>query len=143
MIVFGAQSKAPKEEYLSRLKRYLSAHPDLTSLKDEILKLPEIWTLFASQNKNTQGLEHGPQCLQALSEWVSEGITKFISESTFGTLTLPLLMIIEILQYFQFLQEANLYRHELLASVGKGAGVQGYCAWALSRLLCRSLCRRD
>ena len=63
---------------------------------------------------------------------MSEGTTKFVSESTFGALTLPLLTIIEILQYFQFLQEANLYLHELLASVGKGAGVQGYCAGLLA-----------
>ena len=41
-------------------------------------------------------------------------------------------MIIEIPQYFQILQEANLYHHELLASVGKGAGVQGYCAGLLA-----------
>ena len=60
MIVFGAQSKAPEEEYLSRLQGYLSAHPNLTPLKDEIQKLPEIWTLFASQNENIQGLEKGP-----------------------------------------------------------------------------------
>lgn len=63
---------------------------------------------------------------------MSEGTTIFISESTFGALTLTLLNIIEVLQYFQFLQEANLYHHELLASVGKGAGVQGYCAGFLA-----------
>lgn len=52
MIVFGAQSKAPKEEYLSRLQYYLSANPDLNPLKDEILKLPEIDLVLFSKWKH-------------------------------------------------------------------------------------------
>ena len=132
MIVFGAQSKAPKEEYLSRLQKYLSQHPDLALFKDEVLNLPETWFLFTSRIQSFETLQHSLLCLEALSEWMAKGTTNWISKSIYGTLTIPLLMIIELVQYFQFLQEANITHRDVVTTVGKGAGIQGYCAGLLT-----------
>ena len=132
LLVFGAVSKAPKDDYLTRVRHFLSAHNDLTLFKQEIIELPKLWEMFTSHNKDLKVLDHGPSCLKALSDWVKVGTTHKLNEATFNILTLPLLTIIEVVQYFQFLQQSQLSHHDVLTHVGRGAGVQGYCAGLLT-----------
>ena len=132
LLVFGAVSKAPKDDYLTRVRHFLSAHNDLTLFKQEIIELPKLWEMFTSHNKDLKVLDHGPSCLEALSDWVKVGTTHKLNEATFNILTLPLLTIIEVVQYFQFLQQSQLSHRDVLTHVGRGAGVQGYCAGLLT-----------
>ena len=132
LLVFGAVSKAPKADYLTRLRLYLSAHKDLTLFKQEIIELPKLWETYSSHNKNLKALDHGLSSLEALSEWVNVGMTYKLTEPKFGILTLPLLTIIEVVQYFQFLQKSQMSHRDVLSHVGRGAGVQGYCAGLLA-----------
>ena len=132
LLVFGSVSKAPKADYLTRLRLYLSAHKGLTLFKQEIIELPKLWELYSSHNKNLKALNHGLSSLEALSEWVTVGMTHKLTEPKFGILTLPLLTIIEVVQYFQFLQKSQLSHRDVLSHVGRGAGVQGYCAGLLA-----------
>ncbi len=50
-----------------------------------------------------------------------------------GILSLPLLVIIQITQYFQFLEMSGMSHSDCLAALGyeRGAGAQGYCAGLL------------
>ena len=132
LLVFGAVSKAPKDDYLARLRLYLFAHEDLTLFKQEITDLPKLWEMYSSQNNNLKALDHGLSSLEALSEWVNVGTTHKLIEPKFGILTLPLLTIIEVVQYFQFLQKSQLSHRDVLSHVGKGAGIQGYCGGLLA-----------
>ena len=132
LLVFGAVSKAPKDDYLTRVRLYLFAHKDLTLFKQEIIELPKLWEMYSSHNKDLKALDHGLSSLEALSEWVNVGTTHKLTEPKFGILTLPLLTIIEVVQYFQYLQKSQLSHCNVLSHVGKGAGVQGYCAGLLA-----------
>lgn len=132
LLVFGAVSKAPKDDYLTCVRLLLSAHNDLTLFKQEVLELPKLWEMYTTHNKDLKVLDHGPSCLEALSDWVKVGATHKLKEATFNILTLPLLTIIEVVQYFQFLQQSQLSHRDVLTHVGRGAGVQGYCAGLLT-----------
>ena len=131
LLVFGPVSKGPNDDYLARLRSYLSAHNDLALFKQEIIELPKLWETYSSHNNNLKALDHGLSCLEALTEWVQVGTTQKLTEPKFGILTLPLLTIIEVVQYFQFLQQSRLSHRDVLNQVGRGAGVQGYCAGLL------------
>ena len=132
LLVFGAVSKAPKDDYLTRVRLFLSANNDLTLFKQQIIELPKLWEMYTYHNKDLKVLDHGPSCLEALSDWVELGTTHKLKEATFNILTLPLLTIIEVVQYFQFLQHSQLSHRDVLTHVGKGAGIQGYCAGLLT-----------
>ncbi len=132
LLVFGAVSKAPKDDYLARLRFYLSAHNGLALFKQEIIELPKLWEIYSSHNNDLKALDHGPSCLEALTKWIQVGTTHKLTEPKFGILTLPLLTIIEVVQYFQFLQQSKLSHRDVLTIVGRGAGVQGYCAGLLA-----------
>ena len=132
LLVFGAVSKAPKDDYLTRIRLFLSANNDLTLFKQEIIELPKLWGTYTSYNKDLKVLDHGPSCLEVLSAWIRVGTTHKLKEATFNTLTLPLLTIIEVVQYFQFLQQSQLSHYDVLTHVRSGAGVQGYCAGLLT-----------
>ena len=132
LLVFGAVSKAPKDDYLTRIRLFLSTQNDLALFKQEILELPKLWEMYTFHNKDLKVLDDGLSCLEALSEWVKVGTTHKLIEATFNVLTLPLLTIIEVLQYFQFLQQSQRSHRDVLTHVGRGAGVQGYCAGLLT-----------
>ena len=132
LLVFGAVSKAPKDDFLTRIRLFLSTHNDLTLFKQEIIELPKLWQMYTFHNNDLKVLDDGLSCLEALSEWVKVGTTGMLKEATFNVLTLPLLTIIEVVQYFQFLQQSQLSHRDVLTHVGRGAGVQGYCAGLLT-----------
>ena len=130
--VFGPQSKEPKADYLHLLRGYLCDKRELAPFVQVIRKLPDLWSSYSKHNPDLSPLSHCPQDLLSLSDWIETGTTSFISKSTSGVLCLPLLVIIQVAQYFRYLQESQIKHIDLILAVQNGAGIQGYCTGLLT-----------
>ena len=130
--VFGPQSKEPKAGYLERLREYLCNEEELVPFVQVIRELPNLWPLYSDHDTDLSTLSHAPQDLISLSDWIETGKTSLICISTSGILSLPLLVIIQVCQYFQFLQQCRIKHIDLILAVQNGAGIQGYCTGLLT-----------
>ena len=127
MAVFSPQSKAPQEGYLDELRSYLYGKAELRPLLDAIDDLPNAWSIFADYNSDIAALSQGKRYTQALSDWAMNGGSSGIANIKSGILSLPLLTIIQVVQYFQFLEIKKLRHSDFIARLRERGGVQGYC----------------
>ena len=127
MAVFSPQSKAPKEGYLDELRSYLCGKAELRPLLDGIENLPNTWSIFAQHNSDIAVLNQGLRYTHALSDWAKNGKSSGISNVMSGILSLPLLTIIQVVQYFQFLEVKRLRHSDFMERLRDRGGIQGYC----------------
>jgi hypothetical protein len=127
-VVFGPQSKEPKPEYLVRIRDSLCKNKDLAPFVTAINELPKLWSSLLVHNREIATLSHGPQSLQALADWILTGASTWICKATHGMVTLPLLAIIQITQYFDFLRDHHIRHRDVIRMSKNGAGIQGYCS---------------
>lgn len=124
---FCPQSKAPTEAYLTQLQKYLTQNSRLQPLLEAIISLKDTWATLCNEYADIAKVTTGPQHVLNLERWVTEGISGPVSKSMSGILSLPLLVVIHICQYFQWLEIHNLTHAEVLQSLKSGGGAQGYC----------------
>ena len=127
MAVFSPQSKAPTEGYLDELRSYLCGKAELRVLLDGIESLPHTWSILAQHNSDVAALTQGTRYTQALSDWIKNGKSSGISNVMSGILSLPLLTIIQVVQYFQFLEVKRIRHHDFMERLRDRGGIQGYC----------------
>ena len=139
--VFCPQSKAPGEAYLNQLHSFIRQNKHLEPFVQHMLKLHDVWTILAEQRQDIADLGQGPRYLQNMSEWLKTGKSAPIAYSMSGILTLPMLVIIQICQYFQYLELHGITHAQFLAQLRAGGGVQGYCGGLLPAIAIA--CSRD
>lgn len=125
--VFCPQSKAPDEAYLNHLHSFLFRHEHLESFRQDIINLKNVWQIFANQRKDIAALAQGPKYMQKLSDWILTGDASPLVGIMSGILSLPLLVIIQVGQYLEYLELHGIKHAEFLAQLRKGGGMQGYC----------------
>ena len=131
VVVFCPQSKAPGEAYLTQLHSFLRHSKHLEPFVQQMLKLQDVWTILAEQREDIADLGQGPRHIRNMSEWFKTGNSSAIAHSLSGILTLPMLVVIQICQYFQYLELHGISHSQLLAQLREGGGVQGYCGGLL------------
>lgn len=129
--VFCPQSKAPGESYLEQLHTYTRSNEHLKSLFEKLLDLKDVWDVLANEREDIADLGQGPRYVQDLLEWFTTGKSSNIANRMSGILSLPLLVIIQTCQYFQYLELHSLSHSELVAQLRAGGGIQGYCGGLL------------
>ena len=125
--VFCPQSKAPDEAYLNHLHSFLTRREHLESFREAIFDLKNVWKIFAEQRDDIAALAQGPKYMQNLSDWITTGDAFLISNVMSGILSLPLLVIIQVGQYLEYLELHGIKHAEFIAQLRRGGGVQGYC----------------
>lgn len=125
--VFCPQSKAPQESYLDQLQSFFARHSFFDKFRQDVVDLVNVWKTVAEQREDIAALPQGPRYMQGLAEWIMDGKSGPVSNSMSGIITLPLLVIMQIGQYFQYLEIQGIKHSEFIASLRKGGGVQGYC----------------
>ncbi|KAA8615013.1 polyketide synthase [Pyrenophora tritici-repentis] len=128
--IFCPQSKAPDEAYLDQLRTFFVNHSQLRKLADAVQRLDETWNILAARRPDIAALHQGPKYLRALHNWVETGASKPVANAMSGILSLPLLVVIQTCQYFQYLRLAGLTHAEFLHGLKTG-GAQGYCGGLL------------
>ncbi|KAL8754939.1 MAG: hypothetical protein Q9184_004954 [Pyrenodesmia sp. 2 TL-2023] len=127
---FNPQSKAADIEYLNSLPVYLQNHAWLRGFVEAIRSLPQTRQTLAHHSPEIATLKQGSAAAKALAKWMETSDSSTIANGMSGSLTLPLLTIIQICQYFQYLDIKRIQHSELLQLVQEG-GVHGYCGGML------------
>ena len=133
--IFCPQNKPPKPEYLAQIRRYLHRNPVLEPFKQAIIDIPKTWQFFADANEDIAALNQQPASLhpEELRNWLltdNEASRISIPDIMSGILALPLLTIIQIVQYFQFLDFRGITHEQFLEEIRIG-GAQGFCGGLL------------
>ncbi|KAH7012371.1 BcPKS16, polyketide synthase [Macrophomina phaseolina] len=128
---FCPQSKAPTEEYLQQLQALLTTHPHLQRLAGDVESLGDAWSILASHRPDIAALPQGQRYVNSLREWITHGRAGPVAGAMSGILSLPLLVVVQTCQYFQFLELAGLSHADFLAGLRNGGGAQGYCGGLL------------
>lgn len=133
--VFGPQSKTPTDAYLADLSEYIRSNDIFAPLEQAIEGLPETWNALLNFHEGFASLEDGPTCTQVMADWITgKRPMSWGDDVPSGTLALPMLTIIHLVQYFQYLEQRSMTHKELLKALKAGAGIQGYCGGMLSAI---------
>ncbi|QKX53212.1 uncharacterized protein TRUGW13939_00288 [Talaromyces rugulosus] len=132
-VVFSPQNVAPTREHLDLIRASLNRHDTLSPLRDALLNLPKTWELFANIRLEIATLQQGKLYTNMFSKWIQSGETSELEQTRSGIVTLPLLTVLHIVQYYEYLQASGTRHAELLRTI-KG-GVQGYCIGLMAALV--------
>lgn len=132
--VFCPQSRAPGEIYLNQMHSFLRHSEYLELLAQNMLDLKDVWTILANEREDIADLGQGLRYMQNLSEWITTGRSSQIANCMSGILSLPLLVVIQICQYFQYLELHGMSHSQFMAQLRAGGGIQGYCGGLLSAI---------
>jgi len=125
--VFCPQSKAPGENYLTQLHFFLRNNKYLEPFVQTLLDLKDVWTILANEREDISDLGQGPRYMHNFSEWITTGKSSQIANCMSGIISLPLLVVIQICQYFQYLELHGMSHSQFMAQLRAGGGIQGYC----------------
>ncbi|KAL8704355.1 MAG: hypothetical protein Q9201_002480 [Fulgogasparrea decipioides] len=124
---FNPQSRAPEPDYLNQLQTFLLHHTHGRNLLYHVSTLGSVWPVFAAAQKKVRDLPNAARYVDLLVDWAKGGPSGPISEARTGIIALPLLLILQIGQYFAFLDSQNLSHAQFLEQVRDGGGIQGCC----------------
>lgn len=127
LAVFGPQSRAPTTAYLESIRCFVARHPILQRLVQDISTLTDVWYLLAEKNQAVRGLAKGPLYADILINWLVDGKSEPAASTHSGAVALPRLAIIQLAQYFQFLQSNRQTHAEFATEVKSSGSIQGYC----------------
>ena len=137
---FNPQSRAPSADYLSRLQNYLLQHEHGQNLLKHVAGLSSVWPVWAAARDQVRDLPNAQQYLAILVDWANGGPSAPVSEARTGIIALPLLLILQVGQYFAYLEIHGLSHAQFIAQVRHAGGIQGCCGGeppALSLALAR------
>lgn len=132
--VFSPQSTAPKSAHLAHVRARLLEEPLLKPVKEAVVSLPKTWRSLASKEPELGKNREASELIESFSQWIETGHSETLEGHMSGLITLPLLSIIHIVQYLDYLQRLGLSHSDFLESVENG-GIQGYCIGLLSAIV--------
>ncbi|PYH92048.1 ketoacyl-synt-domain-containing protein [Aspergillus ellipticus CBS 707.79] len=125
--IFCPQSRAPAASYLATVRSYILSHPILQRIVTEVPKLKDVYELLATKNPAIGDLALAPHLSDTLANWLLTGDGDAAATENSSIVALPRLVIIQLAQYFQYLQSNEVSHAEVLAQVQHAGGFQGYC----------------
>lgn len=132
LAVCAPHVRQPSEEYLSSIRAFLLSNDRLIPLTREIQKLQGIWDTIASHRIDIAALSEGPRYIKALSDWIEHGESSTLREAKSGIVAIQTLVIIQVVQYFQYLELSGMSHAEFIDALRNGGGgIQGNCAGLL------------
>lgn len=146
---FCPQNKPPKPSYLDLIRRYLHGNATIQPFRTAILdSLSKTWDVLAKVNPGIAAMTQGPRYIQHLHDWIAA--TESPSTSTemqwteimSGMISLPLLTIMQIVQYFQYLETRQVSHTQFVKEIRIG-GAQGYCGGLLPAAAIAASCNEE
>lgn len=124
---FNPQSRAPTPAYLNGLYAFLHQHPHGKILLKYVSEYDVAWPVWAAAREDIRTLPNAEKYIRALVDWAKGGPSAPVSDARTGVIALPLLLILQIGQYFRYLDENHLSHAEFLQQTGEAGGIQGCC----------------
>lgn len=132
--VFSPQSTAPKSGHLAHVRARLLEESALKPVADAVASLPKTWRALASKQPELAKNREASELVDLFPRWLETGNSEILESHMSGIVTLPLLSIIHIVQYLDYLQRLGLSHSDFLESAEAG-GIQGYCIGLLSAIV--------
>lgn len=127
MGVFFPLTKAPSPSYLESIQSFITNHRVLQRVSQNIATLPDLWSILAKKKLEIASLSQGPQYTKILTQWLINGASDAVASTSSGIVALPRLVIIQITEYFQFLENQGMVHADFIAQIRDFGGIQGYC----------------
>jgi hypothetical protein len=130
LVVFVPQSRLPSSEDLDRVRTRLTQDTRCHPLVESIRKLEATYELLCAEKQDITDLTHGRSYAKMLAGWVDvNGIVTSIevAQARSAIHSLPLLMLIQLTQFLDYLEVTNSTYADILSQVRTVGGVQGYC----------------
>lgn len=124
---FNPQSRAPAPEYLDKLQAFLLQNVHGKSLLNHVATLASVWPVFAAAREDVRNLPNAEHYVDVLVDWARGGPSIPVSEARTGIIALPLLLILQVGQYFRYLEEHGLSHAQFINQVRHAGGIQGCC----------------
>jgi hypothetical protein len=136
-VFFCPQNKPPKASYLDLIRRYLRNNATIQPFRSAILEsLFATWEILGQTNPGIAAMTQGPRYIQHFHDWIAATESPSTStemqwtETMSGMISLPLLTIMQIVQYFQYLETRQISHAQFVEEIRIG-GAQGYCGGLL------------
>lgn len=127
LLVFGLRVKEPDLAYFDQLRQYILAHELLQELAPVLCTFPDILSSLCSDRADVAALKEAFSTTSALVDWIKGKDTKRIVSETSGIAVLPLLVLMQITQYVNYLCTYSLSHAQLIAHLRAAGGIQSYC----------------
>ncbi|KAF2792078.1 BcPKS16, polyketide synthase [Melanomma pulvis-pyrius CBS 109.77] len=124
---FNPQSRAPTPDYLSNLYVFLCHHPHGRVLLQHVADLHSTWPVWASAREDVRTLPNAEHYVSLLVDWAKGGPSTPVSEARTGVIALPLLLILQLGQYFRYLEHHSLSHADFIDQTRQAGGIQGCC----------------
>jgi hypothetical protein len=124
---FNPQSRAPTPAYLSGLQSFLLQNVHGKALLRHVATLGSVWPIWAAAREDVANLPNAEQYVNLLVDWANGGPSTPVSEARTGIIALPLLLILQLGQYFRYLEFHSLSHAQFITQVLDGGGIQGCC----------------
>ncbi|KAK2035493.1 ketoacyl-synt-domain-containing protein [Colletotrichum zoysiae] len=141
--IFCPAPSLPDHKELRRLRRDCLNHEYMRNVAHGLRDVPGVWDNVkdaqdVSFNLSKQGNKHA----QSLIDWISAGETDGLAGQASTMVTLPILLLSGLSQYFRFLELSRKNPSEFLQRISVG-GAQGYCGGLLGALTIASARTED
>jgi hypothetical protein len=127
MGVFCPQSRAPTVSYLEETRKFIQSHQYLRKVAEDIKTLCDCYSFIAAKQSAIKQLPQAELYTKYLIQWLLHDDSKDVASTSSGIVALPRLVIIQVAQYFQFLDNQRLNHAGFIAMVRNAGGIQGYC----------------
>lgn len=126
LVIFGPQSNLPSSQYLTDLRDSLLSEPRLSSFVGATDELPALWADLVKYEPSLIAVQ-GSEFIHELQLWIRDGKALLTSKVWPNTMTMPLTIIIQVVQYFHYLRSEGGDAHSRLLDNAQLGGVQGFC----------------
>lgn len=130
---FCPRARRPNVNYVTELRSFLNRNKYGASLLAHVSRLDQAWQLFADARPDIQALPHGVRDLNLLVSYAGGGPVSEVCETSSGVIALPLLLVLQLGQYFRYLEIRDLSHEGFLRQV-QPAGIHGFCGGAAAAL---------
>ena len=133
-LIFGPAVRTPDVEYLDKLRIYIHQHPLLSDLVKTLLAAHGVFSKLPNHWEGLADLQQAQCDAHLLVDWISGCSSASLRNVRSGVVALPLLVTIQIAQYFRFLEVFEIRHGDIVSQLRRQGGVQGYCGGLLSAI---------
>jgi acyl transferase domain-containing protein/acyl carrier protein/SAM-dependent methyltransferase len=124
---FCPRTRPPPDRYVDEMRIFLRQNRYGASLLAHVSDLESTWALLSDSRNDIASIPEGDYLTQVLVDWSSDGPSNSVCSAKSSIIALPLLMILQLGQYFRYLEAYGVRHAEFLQQVRQNGGIHGYC----------------
>lgn len=127
-------SKSLPSESWDIIRAYARRRADLNPLLEELSGLSQTLACVSGKDHRLGSLSRVSEYTTLLHEWATGFPSDSVASARSSVITLPLLVVLQVVQYFWYLRARSLKHEAFLSELRNGYGVHGFCGGLLVAL---------